>query len=281
LFFRALVLVPLLGACTSLNSIDEYAGSTWLPLAVTVTADPAPDANGLIARDAVVRVVFDDYPDPDTALFGPLLLRSGKGNFDVDVRVDLANKSILVHPRSLLQPDAQYELLLAPDVRALDGRTVPAGGFVALISVGETIAGTGGADPISWSRDVAPPLQQCSPACHAPPQSLRSLDFLRPPDDPMYGLIGVPSLSQEGTAHPLARVQPLDSARSVLLRKLLGGNAHEAAGDPPYPEMGIDGRRMPIQANPLTQPVPPPPLDLDTIKKIQLWIDQGAIVDTP
>jgi hypothetical protein len=280
LFSRALVLVPLLGACTSLNSIDEYAGSTGLPLVVTVTADPPPDANGLIARDAVVRVVFDDYPDPDTAVFGPVLLRSGNANFDVDVRVDLARKSILVHPRSLLQPDDQYELLLAPDVRALDGRAVPAGGLVALISVGETIANTPAAAQVAWSA-VAPVLEQCSPACHAPPQSLRSLDFLRPPDDPKYGLIGVPSLSQENTANPLARVQPLDSARSVLLRKLLGGNAHEAAGDPPYPEMGIDGRRMPIQANPLTQPAPPPPLDLATIQTIQRWIDQGAIVDTP
>ena len=94
-------------------------------------------------------------------------------------------------------------------------------------------------------------------------------DFFGDPTDPTYGIIGVPALGEVGTAHPLLRVAPGDSARSVLLRKLIGGDAHDKLGDD-YPAMGVDGRRMPLDAAPL---IP------DSILLIQAWIDGGAIVN--
>jgi hypothetical protein len=265
--------------CTSPASTAEFAGANVAPLSVMVTADPPPGADGTLARDAVVRLVLDDFPDPDTAEFGPLLLRSGDANFDIMVSVDLPGRAILLHPRSLLQPDTEYEILVSPNVRALDGRAVGGQGFAATVSTGETLANLPPPAPVQWS-DVARTLQLCSPMCHSPMAAggvpVRSLDFFRLPTDPVYGLIEVPSLSQAGTAHPLARVTPGDSARSVLLRKLLGGDASAASGDPPYPEIGVDGRRMPIQLDPATQPSPPPPLDDASIRAIQQWIDGGA-----
>ncbi|HZS37332.1 MAG TPA: Ig-like domain-containing protein [Polyangia bacterium] len=285
---RALAAATLFaGACTSPSSVNEFAGADVAPLAVQISATPPPDANGLFARNAVLRLVLDDYPDPETAAFGPVLLRSGKGNFDVDVRVDLVGRAILVHPRSLLQPETEYEVLMNPNVRALDGRAIGGTGFAASITTGDVDAIADPmvfqTPPVSWSATVAPAMRNCSTDCHAGSNTMgvvqRALDFDRGPGDPVFGLIDVPSLSQAGTAHPLARVTPGDSARSVLVRKLIGGNAHEASGDPPYPEMGVDGRRMPIQADPLRNPSPPPPFDDSAIAVIQAWIDQGAIVD--
>jgi hypothetical protein len=60
----------------------------------------------------------------------------------------------------------------------------------------------------------------------------------------------------------------------VLLRKLLGGDAHAASSDEPYPELRVDGRRMPIQLYP-DDPTPPP-LALIDILSVESWIDQGA-----
>jgi hypothetical protein len=260
------------GACTSLGSSQEYDGTNLTPLGVMVTADPPPGADGKLTRDAVVRIVLDDFPDPDTATFGPLLLRSGVANYDIDVRVDLPGRAILVHPRSLLQPDAEYEVLVSPNVRALDGRVVGGQGFAATVSTGEALADLPAPAPLAWS-DVQPILLGCSAECHSskPPTVFpveRSLDFFRAPGDATFGVIDVPSLSQAGTANPLYRVTPGDSARSVLLRKLLGGDAHEASTDPPYPEIGVDGRRMPLAGD---------PLDDDSIRAIQRWIDGGAL----
>jgi hypothetical protein len=119
-------------------------------------------------------------------------------------------------------------------------------------------------------------LEECAVYCHSridvnmqPQAPQRALDFFGDPADSTFGIISVASLSQAGTARPMLRVAPGDSARSVLLRKLLGGDAHEKSGDQ-YPVMGVDGRRMPLDAA---------PLDGDSILVIQHWIDGGAVVN--
>jgi hypothetical protein len=123
----------------------------------------------------------------------------------------------------------------------------------------------------------------CAPACHSPIGAsgsartpTRLLDFTADPHDPVFGLIGVESVGLRETATPLVRVAPFDPARSVLLRKLLGGSPQADSKDPPYPNMRVDGRRMPIA---LDETGSVPPLPTEQIQRIEDWIAAGAPID--
>ncbi|HEY7955115.1 MAG TPA: Ig-like domain-containing protein [Polyangia bacterium] len=272
---QAAIAIVFAGACTTPSSTPAFQDSDPAPLAVTVTSDPPP-AGGLIARDATVVIALDDFPDPDTVSFGPVLLRSGRSNFDADLSVDLVGRAIRLHPRALLAADTEYEVVVQAGVAALDGRQV-AETVVEPLEVGATLAGAPAAPPPVTYAEVAPILTGCAPFCHsrtgasgAAIAPARQLDLTGDPADPVFGLIDVPSVGLAGAGAPLLRVAPHDSARSVLLRKLLGGNA--ASKDPPYPEMGVDGRRMPLNLDDSAAP----PLDPAKIALIEQWIDDGA-----
>jgi hypothetical protein len=75
----------------------------------------------------------------------------------------------------------------------------------------------------------------------------------------------VPSVGLRGSPRPLARVAPGDSSRSVLLRKLLGGDGRRAN----QANLGVDGDRMP----------PGQPVDDSILLRIEQWIDAGAHID--
>jgi hypothetical protein len=301
-------------ACSSTTSTPIFQSTPLPPLNVTITTDPPPGPDGAY-RDAKVRLGFDDYPDPDTAGFGPLVLRSGKGAFDVEITVDLVGKAIVVRPRSLLDPGIQYELLVSSKVGALDGRTVGGGGATAQIPVGMGLSPSPSPSPapVVWKKsvsctpgdpdyvpnNVACFMVGCAPYCHTTArcpgrdgtrQPSRQLDLSLVPTDPDYstrGLVGVPSVGLVNTADPLMRVLPYDAARSVLLRKLIGGDPHADSMDPPAPDLRVDGRRMPLQENPCDPTLPLPTwtcadgqtttfLCPEQIKLVQDWIDQGA-----
>jgi hypothetical protein len=272
----ALVLALAISACSVPTSRTVYQTPPYAPLTASVSFDPPPVADG-VARDAVIRITLDAYPDPDTTVFGPVLLRSGKGNFDFDLSVDLLARAIVVRPRALLQANTTYEMVLTSDVASLDGRRLQ-GTFSAAIDVGATVVGAPAPPAVGWA-EVAPILTTCAPYCHSPVGAsgqkrtpTRGLDLTGDPGDPVRGLIGVPSVGLTGTVQPLLRVAAGDSSRSVLLRKLLGGS--RASFDPPYPEMRVDGRRMPL---PLDERAPAlDPLDDASLSLIQRWIDGGA-----
>src|SRR3954469_18764824 len=99
----------MLVGCSSPTTRPLYDQTPLTPLTVTVDTVPGADSNGNIPRDAVVRITMDDYPDPDTATFGPILLRSGTASFDAKLQVDLVGRAIVVTPRSLLQAQTAYE----------------------------------------------------------------------------------------------------------------------------------------------------------------------------
>jgi hypothetical protein len=283
-------------ACTSPSNVQPYATPPAFPVAVSVTSLPPPRDDGTVPRNARFVVQLDGYPDPDAvASFGPITLRSGRANFDLRTEVDLVGQSVRATPRSLLAPGIEYDVLVSGMV-TLDDR-VQTSDVVARFTVGLDEG-----DPIPaprrpvWDCDepdppptpplcpprVRPVLASCAPSCHTakgasgrmrtPSRSL-SLE-LADPTDPVFGLVNVLSVGLIGTAVPLKRVAPGDPARSVLLRKLLGGSPTADSLDPPYPNMRVDGRRMPIpldESQPATETLSADDLDL-----IQDWIFAGA-----
>jgi hypothetical protein len=271
-------------SCTWNTSQPLYAGSNPAPLNLTITTIPAPDANGQVTRSAVFILTCDDYPDPDSALFGPIQLRSGAATFDIDLRVSLVDKAIVVTPRSLLAPNTQYNVVVQPGVRALSSRTL-ATTVTQTVTVGVD-QGMRPAPPpaYTWMGDIAADIATCAPSCHSPTGAsgrtrtpTRLLDLTGDPTDPMLGLINAPAQGELGWPQPLLRVSPGDSAHSALLRKLLGGNPLADSRDASIPAMAVDGRRMPIQLDD-TMPTPPP-LDPATIRRVQNWIDEGALIN--
>jgi hypothetical protein len=274
---RPAALLLLCAACClncSVNGPDPLLASDPLtPLMVQVTTVPLPAGDGTIMRDAQLIVQLDDYPDPDAvARFGPVLLRSGTLNFDFDLRVDLVGKALVVTPRTPLQPGTHYQLTVDASLRALDGRTL--GQSIAVdLPAGQDLAGPPPARPtVTWS-DVQQPIFNNACGCHTAIEHAlpdQSLNLAGDPHDPIYGIIRVAAIGLRDTAKPLERVTPFDSSRSVLMRKLLGGSHQEGSKDDPYPEMGVDGRRMPKDG---------PYLSDTDLRSVQDWIDQGALVN--
>jgi len=276
-------------ACTTEFNVDPYVQATAPPLAVTIGSEPDVRADGTVPRNVRFVVQLDSYPDPDSVGYGPLTLRSGGANFDIDVSIRFVARQIVVTPRSLLAPGVQYDLV-ASSLVSLDDR-VQAEDVVGSVRVG-TDDGTPFAAPPkpTWNGDpvtgggIRAILGNCAPFCHSPVgQSGRTrtptrlLDLKADPRDPVLGLINVPSVGLRGTPVDLPRVAPFDPARSVLFRKLLGGNPQADSRDPPYPNMRVDGRRMPIPIDE-SEPFDMPLSDTD-LQSVEDWIAAGAPID--
>lgn len=277
-------------ACTTASNVEPYAQPAQAPLSVAVGTVRPVRADGTVPRNERFLVQLDDYPDPDSVSYGPLTLHSGRLNFDIDVSIDFVGRAIIVTPRSLMAPGAQYDLV-ASSLVALDER-VQAGDVVGSVRVGPDDG-----DPFpapaarTWTADVEPILGECARYCHSTIglsgsawSPTRQLDITIPKDDgtpddprdPVYGLIGVPSVGLRGTPFQLLRVAPGDPARSVLLRKLIGGSPQADSQDPPYPAMRVDGRRMPLNLDATESSGTP--LSEDQLRIIQDWILEGAPV---
>src|SRR5262249_48771581 len=151
---RLVVVAALLAGCSSTTSAPLYEAAPLTPLTVTIVTDPPAGPEGA-ARNALSRIGFDDYPDPDSVAFGAVLLRSGRASFDAELRVDLPGRVIVLRPRALLQPMTSYEVFVAPEMRALDGREVGGAGVTARIDVGEALAPDRPAAPrVTWNDQV-------------------------------------------------------------------------------------------------------------------------------
>jgi len=307
---RAAPLVLALAACSTPTSKPAYDDPPSAKLALSFSTDPPAFPDG-VAIDATILIQLDDFPDPDTVSFGPVLLRSGKVNLDADLKVDLLHQQIRLHGRSLLQRGTTYEVVVASTVASFSERT-PAATTTWSFTTGTQKANPPPpptvkfADVAAWlsarplpatgcPAPMQPSLGSCAPYCHTPcddlgrPRTpLRRLDLSADPSDPVYGLLDVPSVGLEGTAAQIPRVLPGDSAHSLLMRKLLGGGQKPSAADTPYPMLRADGRRMPLgnctvddAGACLTATTPDDdfrhPLPTDVLERIQQWIDGGAL----
>ena len=140
-------------ACTTASNVDPYVQTSGGPLGVSVTTEPEPRADGTIPRNARFIVQLDGYPDPDSVSYGPLTLRSGQANFDIDVSIRFVARQVVVTPRTLLAPSVQYDLV-ASGLVSLDDR------FQGDDVVGTFRVGTDDGDPFpaptvrTWNGDI-------------------------------------------------------------------------------------------------------------------------------
>jgi hypothetical protein len=285
----ALGLLLASASCTTASHVEPYVQPTLAALSVVVTTNPPARADGTVPRNARFVVQLDGYPDPDSVGYGPLTLRSGRANFDIDVGIDFVGQQVIVTPRSLLAPGVQYDLVVS-GLSTLDDRAQGAD-VVGSVHVGADTGDPFAAPPRpTWTADVEPILGHCAPYCHSSVDQFgrtrtptRLLDITPAssdgtpddPHDPVLGLIGVTSVGLLGTRAPLMRVAPFDPAHSVLLRKLIGGDPQADSQDPPYPSMRVDGRRMPL----FLDDTAGAPLPDEQLRTIQDWIAAGAPID--
>jgi hypothetical protein len=223
-----------------------------------VVWNPAGFSTGA-PTDVVIRVQFDDYPDPETVRSDSLLLTTGFFWVPASYGVDLPAKTATLRPWSPLSPDLGYTIHLMPRLASLSGCPAP-------YTTREFRTGSG---PASTPAPAVPPFSdvqaifdgRCggsgchldSGACSPQPASALSLCDAEAWD----ALVGVAS-RQDGT---LLRVRPGASASSYLLRKLLPATTGDG---PPPPTLG---HRDPPDA----------PLDDAEIATIAAWIDGGAL----
>jgi hypothetical protein len=236
---------PYLGSCGPLEGVE------W---------SPAPDSDGA-PTDSTIRVVFDDYPDPDSLAAGDLLLTTGVFYYTGTYAVDLINKAVIFRPAGSLRTNLGYTVTISPPLRSLSGCEVKM--EQKAFRTGDGPGAPAPAAAVAFTAVQPIIAARCGGAgCHreapetgggclaAPAEGLSLCDT-----EAIDALVGVPS--REVGHLPL--VEPNDSARSYLLRKLL-----PAPGGGPIPT--VLGHRDP----------PGDPLTPDELATVARWIDSGA-----
>ncbi len=171
----------------------------------------------MVPLGSAIRLVFSDYPDPDS--FPPQVTLSAPNSIAAKVTVDLIGKSVLLVPVQALAPQTSYTMTIGSTAASLAlvqlGKTVTLG-----FSTGTAPGGGPNPPPDCQLATRGGLLANCNGAgCHAPsdfggPAAQLDLTLAAAAS----ALVGVPAQERPG----LKRVLPHDPSRSYLLRKLLG-----------------------------------------------------------
>jgi hypothetical protein len=220
---------------------------------------PGPNAVG-VPTDVVIRITFDDYPDPDTVRSNSLLLTTGFFWVPGTYGVDLIGKAAVVRPISWLSPDLGYALHLRPALSSLAGCP----------GTSEEIEFLTGGGPAYPPAPEMPPFEEvqaifearCAGGCHLAEDGSGGCVTPGDGDLSLCAAHSWNSLVQakSNQTQDLLLVQPGDSARSYLLRKLLPATT--------------DGGRLPGVAG--HRDPPGDPLSEPQLRLIAAWIDSGA-----
>jgi hypothetical protein len=255
----AVLAIALLAGCSE-PAAQPYPGACDPLLALSWS--PPPDSAG-VPLDPEVRVVFSDYPDPDTLGASNFVLTTGVFYYTGSYSVDLMDKAAVFRPANLLRPENGYTITVLPTVHSLSGcpTTVQQRSF----RTGSDVAGLGQPPAVAFGAVQPIFAARCGGAgCHRPGDGAAGDACLDGPAaglslcdrDALQALVNVPS--REVSA--LLLVRPNDSARSYLLRKLLPATP----GGGPVP--GTLGHRDP----------PGDPLTDAELRTVSRWIDSGA-----
>ncbi|HVZ74568.1 MAG TPA: Ig-like domain-containing protein [Polyangia bacterium] len=224
-----------------------------------MTIQPGDGASD-VALDLPIKLVFRDYPDPDTVEYSGVILTTGVYYHGGIFRVDLIDKAITLSPSGGLRPELGYNLNILPGLESLRGCAAEMRQYS--FQAGNQNVGLPPTAPAATFADVdAIFARTCAGgACHRAsdggclPAPAAGLSLCT--RDARAATIDVPS----GQVSRLMLVAPSDSSRSYLLRKLLPG----ATPDVPAPT--ALGHRDP----------PGAPLTNAELHAIASWIDAGG-----
>jgi len=214
-----------------------------------------------VPTDVTFRITFNDLPDPDTVRSGTILLTTGYFWVPGSYGVDLIGKAAFMRPIRPLSAHLGYSLHLRPALGSLAG--CPGSSEDIEFITGDGAAGSPPPEPVAFAAVQEILGARCGGSgCHLAaddaggclPAPAAGLSLCAP--EAWDQLVSAPSRQDAS----LRRVEPGDSARSYLLRKLLpsptGG-----------PITGVSGQREP----------PGDPLPEDQLRTIASWIDGGAL----
>jgi hypothetical protein len=252
-------------ACSQPRDVQPYAGACE-PLRV-LAFDPIADAQA-VPRDTTISLRFDDYPDPNTlgdAGGAAVLITTGVYYFPGVYSVDLIDKTITFRNPGGLRADLGFNINVRASLASLQGcAAVPEQRSFHTATAAPAPAPPVVQTPYATVQKIF--AQRCAGgACHRAeaadaadgggclPRPAAGLSLCDA--EAVDALLGVPS-SQRAD---LRLVEPNDSSRSYLLRKLLPG----ATPDVPAPT--TLGHRDP----------PGAPLTDDELRAVASWIDTG------
>jgi hypothetical protein len=250
--------VAAIGACSYPTDESPYPGNC-VPLHPLAFVPPTTSVN--VPTDVVFRVTFDDYPDPDTVRSNTLLLTTGYFWVPATYGVDLIGKAAVMRPIRALVPDLGYALHLRPALSSLGG--CPGTSADIEFVTGDGTPSTPPPPEPPGFEKIQPIFEErCGGGCHLEAETASCLtspaaNLSLCVTESWDRLVGVPSRQSD----QLRLVEPGDSARSYLLRKLLPGTG--ASGRLP----GVSGQREP----------PGEPLSEAQLRLIADWIDGGAL----
>ncbi|HEX3698680.1 MAG TPA: Ig-like domain-containing protein [Polyangia bacterium] len=253
-------------ACSQPTDAQPFAGQCT-PFEV-VTFRPADDARD-VPTNTPIDLIFSDYPDPDSVGKPGLLLTTGVYWHVGTYSVDLISKRVRFQTAGALRPFLSYTVNVSSAIRSLQGCATT--NQQRSFETGAGIAGGSGSDttpPTALAAVLPLFARSCGGSgCHRqsaddgggclenPAAGLSLCDA-----DAFGALVGVPS-REVGS---LLRVQPDDSSRSFLLRKLLPASTGEGAAAPPIPT-------TPGHRDPPGEVLPP-----EDLRLVANWIDSGA-----
>jgi hypothetical protein len=277
------------GAC-SVSTGDLPRAGTCDPFEI-VGSYPTDGSIG-IATDVVGTFRFNDFPDPETVGPGNMSLWTGVYYHTGTFSISLVDRAVRFRPTSPLASDRLYTLQLLPSVKSLRGCQIgppprppgpwamPAYLVAFRTAVPTSIDGTDAparplARPVSFADVTALFARDCAGAgCHVqvnPAVTGGGAGAARQGHAPGRGGTAIPAsglslcsrdaldqlLGKGAVEVPrLIRVAPHDSARSYLLRKLLG--APPVIGHQGTPVFGQPG------------------ISLEDLHVLEAWIDSGA-----
>ena len=256
---------PFPGACEPLHVLS------WTPV------------NGAldVPRDTIISLTLDAYPEPHTVGLASVIITTGVFYHPGIFGIDMIDKAITFAAAGNLRPDLGYTITVRPALTSLQG--CPAVEEQHLFHTSATTALPPPAPAVAVPFAAVQPIfaRTCGGAtCHRASLADGGATDGGPADagasEPMAGgclsvpaaglslcdrdavtaLVGVPSIE----VRRLHLVEPNDSARSYLLRKLLPGDT------PDRPAPTTLGHRDP----------PGAPLPVDELRAIARWIDTGA-----
>jgi hypothetical protein len=233
-----LVLIAFLG-CSSPEG-SPYGGDC--PLFQLLETTPFQGAVN-VSPLTPVSFRFSDFPDPDTVFYPTVTVTSGFFRYTARSGVDLVRRSIQIVPNSALPMGVEVTALGTPDLHSLHGCRVflPPGQDDTLAVLLQFRTSTSLSTP---APEAPPPTsgatvvnlfhRSCAGGCHlsddpdAPCLLSPSGHLSLCANDAQSALVGMAARENSG----VALVAPRDSARSYLMRKLLGAPPARAIRHP-------------------------------------------------